>query len=330
LRNKRLGSLRREWHIRKHVPPPRDLPWNTLPEHSPHARKVGASRRRSIVETGELGGGHHVARLLPPSRFSARGPGWPARPRRAKRVIVGSLHLSARPIDQSHDYPNSSDPNLNLNRALNPLHNRNLHLNPNLLCRLSWPRPSRPKSPTFPRHFCLGSITRRNPVPPRSQPDADLGPAALAGALLWWRFFWRFSRVLRRAPLTVLNPGPRAGRHALDGQGNGEVTLGSSTNRTDSCSLRLAVPSRTTSSQTIHDEQRTTDHGQLTRRRRAGGRRQQVTAQSTHLTYIMRHIPIFANSPRRFFARFDRNILSECDLNSFPQIFFRKRLRVQI
>jgi hypothetical protein len=49
LRNKGFGSRRRQWHERKHVPLPPDLLWNTVPEQSPYARKLGTNRAEAIV-----------------------------------------------------------------------------------------------------------------------------------------------------------------------------------------------------------------------------------------------------------------------------------------
>jgi hypothetical protein len=75
----------RAWHNRTLVVTPRNLPWKTAPGAHPANRKLGVKRGDASVEVSDRSVGHRIERLWPRSRFSARGPGWPACPQRAER-----------------------------------------------------------------------------------------------------------------------------------------------------------------------------------------------------------------------------------------------------
>jgi hypothetical protein len=77
-------------------PSPHDMTWESAPRPRPANRKLGVKKGPETNEASETDCGHHVVRLLPRSRFSARGPGWPACPQGAER-FGKRLHWLPKP-----------------------------------------------------------------------------------------------------------------------------------------------------------------------------------------------------------------------------------------
>jgi hypothetical protein len=77
-------------------PSPQDMTWESAPRPRPANRKLAVKKGPEINEASETDCGHHVVRLWPRSRFSARGPGWPACPQGAER-FGKRLHWLLKP-----------------------------------------------------------------------------------------------------------------------------------------------------------------------------------------------------------------------------------------
>ena len=75
----------RAWNNRTLMVTPRNMPWKTAPGAHPANRKRGVKRVDASVEVSDRSVGHRIERLWPRSRFSARGPSWPACPQGAER-----------------------------------------------------------------------------------------------------------------------------------------------------------------------------------------------------------------------------------------------------
>jgi hypothetical protein len=75
----------RAWQIPVRVASPRHMSRNTAQGARPANRKLGVKHGDVSVEVSDRSVGHRIERLWPRSRFSARGPGWPACPQGAER-----------------------------------------------------------------------------------------------------------------------------------------------------------------------------------------------------------------------------------------------------
>jgi hypothetical protein len=89
LPQRRLSLPQKDLHRARKNPErmalPRDMPRTTAPGARPAVRKLGVKQVDASVEVCDRSVGHRIERLWPRSRFSARGPGWPACPQGAER-----------------------------------------------------------------------------------------------------------------------------------------------------------------------------------------------------------------------------------------------------
>jgi hypothetical protein len=89
-------DLHRAWQIPERVASSRHISRNTAQGARPANRKLGVKHGDVSVEVSDRSVGHRIERLWPRSRFSARGPGWPACPQGAER-FGKRLHSPRQP-----------------------------------------------------------------------------------------------------------------------------------------------------------------------------------------------------------------------------------------